>query len=151
MPDSDHREAFWERVPLSAMTRREWESLCDGCGRCCLLKFQTCHDDPVTYTNVACRMLDTETCRCRNYPARRRIVPDCVRLNMARLEEAASWLPTSCAYRRLYEGKPLPDWHPLLTGDPDSVKAAGISMSGRAVPETEIDMDMLESYAIETA
>ena len=143
------RERFWERFPLEELGAEEWEALCDGCGRCCLLKFQDSDHGPVTYTNVSCRILDTDTCRCRNYPARRRIVPDCVRLDPNRLVEAASWLPRSCAYRRLYEGKSLPDWHPLISGDPESVVRAGISMIGKTVPETEIDMDDLEDYAIE--
>ena len=150
MSSSRKRERFWERFPIAELTGEEWESLCDGCGRCCLLKFQDSDDGPVTYTNVSCRILDSGNCRCRNYPARSQIVPDCVRLDASRLAEAAGWLPRSCAYRRLHEGKRLPDWHPLITGDPSTVEAAGISMIGKTICETEIDMDDLEQYAMET-
>jgi uncharacterized cysteine cluster protein YcgN (CxxCxxCC family) len=127
---------FWRTKTLAEMTAAEWESLCDGCGRCCLHKLR--HDDSgaLSYTNVACRLLDLHTCRCGNYPRRRRIVPDCVRLTPDSLHEI-DWLPPTCAYRRLAEGKDLAWWHPLVSGDPDTVHAAGISVRGRAVSERQ--------------
>jgi len=126
---------FWKRKTLSAMTRGEWESLCDGCGRCCLHKLRD-DDGALSFTNVACRLLDTESCRCSDYAHRQRQVPDCVRLTPQALREI-DWLPPSCAYRRLAEGRDLPEWHPLITGDPESVHRAGASVAGRAVRETE--------------
>jgi uncharacterized protein len=128
--------AFWREKSLADMSRVEWESLCDGCGRCCLHKLR--HDDTnaLSYTNVACRLLNLETCQCSNYTKRRRFVPDCVRLTPEALQEI-DWLPKSCAYRRLAEGRDLAWWHPLVSGDPDTVHKAGISVRGRAVSETE--------------
>ena len=126
---------FWETKTLEAMSRAEWESLCDGCGRCCLHKLR--HDDgSLSFTTVACRLLDTESCRCSDYVHRRRRVPDCVALSPAALERI-DWLPPSCAYRRLAEGRGLAWWHPLVSGDPDSVHRAGVSVRGRVVGERE--------------
>ncbi len=116
------------------MTRTEWESLCDGCGRCCLHKLRFELDESLAWTNVACRLLNHDTCQCSNYANRRRQVPDCVRLTPAEVE-TIDWLPPSCAYRRIHEGKPLAWWHPLVSGDPETVHTAGISVRGRAVDE----------------
>ncbi len=124
---------FWKEKRLDQMTKREWESLCDGCGKCCLHKLE--HEDgEITYTNVACRLLDLKTCRCTNYAKRSRIVPDCVGLTSANIE-TLNWMPSTCAYRLLAEGKDLPWWHPLVSGDPDTVHDARMSVLGRAVPE----------------
>jgi uncharacterized cysteine cluster protein YcgN (CxxCxxCC family) len=127
-------EPFWKRKRLGEMTRAEWESLCDGCGRCCLHKLRHDGDGELSFTNVACRLLDLETCRCGDYSQRSRRVPDCVRLTPQSLREI-DWLPPSCAYRRLAEGKDLAWWHPLVSGDPETVHTAGISVRGRAVSE----------------
>lgn len=127
---------FWTRKTLADMTDAEWESLCDGCGRCCLHKLRDEESGALAFTNVACRLLDLATCRCSDYAHRRRRVPDCVQLTPAALK-AIDWLPPSCAYRRLAEGKDLPDWHPLRTGDPGSVHRAGASVRGRAMSERE--------------
>ena len=127
---------FWEQKTLAEMTRAEWESLCDGCGRCCLHKLQDEKTGEIGWTNVACRLLDGATCRCRKYETRRRTIPDCVQLTPASLDEI-DWLPPSCAYRRLKEGKGLCAWHPLVSGDPDSVHRAGVSVRGRTVSERE--------------
>lgn len=124
---------FWETTPLAAMSREQWESLCDRCGRCCLHKLRE-DDGTILFTNVGCRLLDAETANCSDYARRARRVPDCVRLTPASLAEI-DWLPPTCAYRLLGEGKGLPDWHPLVSGDPDSVRAAGVSVHGRVVNE----------------
>ena len=127
---------FWRTKSLAEMTDAEWESLCDGCGRCCLHKLRDETTGALAFTNVACRLLDTKTCRCTDYAHRRRRVRDCVRLTPDSLA-AIDWLPPSCAYRRLAEGLDLPAWHPLLTGDPASVHRAGASVSGRVVSEAK--------------
>ena len=125
---------FWQAKPLSDMSRAEWESLCDGCGRCCLHKLR--HDDTneISHTNVACRLLDLHSCQCSNYGQRQRYVPDCVSLTPTALAQI-DWLPPSCAYRRLAEGHDLAWWHPLVSGSADTVHEAGISVRGRAVGE----------------
>jgi uncharacterized cysteine cluster protein YcgN (CxxCxxCC family) len=127
---------FWRTKTLQDMTRAEWESLCDGCGRCCLHKLRDDDTGALWWTNVACRLLDGETCRCSNYQQRRRHVPDCVKLTPAKLSDI-DWLPPSCAYRRLAQGLDLAWWHPLVSGDPDTVHAAGISVRGRVIDERQ--------------
>jgi uncharacterized cysteine cluster protein YcgN (CxxCxxCC family) len=117
------------------MTGEEWESLCDGCGKCCLHKLEDEEDGRILYTNVACRLLDLGSGRCSRYAERRRFVPDCIALSADNLEEL-TWLPSTCAYRLLAEGKTLPWWHPLVSGDPETVHRAGISVRGRVVAET---------------
>jgi uncharacterized cysteine cluster protein YcgN (CxxCxxCC family) len=128
-PDADR---FWETVPLAAMTPEQWESLCDGCGKCCLEKFEEEETGDIIYSRVACALLDLDTCRCSDYSNRAQRMPDCVTLVPAVLK-TSKWLPESCAYRLLAEGKPIPSWHPLITGDPDSVLQAGQSLYGRAI------------------
>jgi uncharacterized cysteine cluster protein YcgN (CxxCxxCC family) len=125
---------FWKTKRLSDMSRAEWESLCDGCGRCCLHKLRYDQGGGLAYTNVACRLLDLHSCACGDYANRRARVPDCVHLTPAALRDI-DWLPPSCAYRRLAEGKDLAWWHPLVSGDPQTVHSAGISVRGRVVGE----------------
>lgn len=127
---------FWKRKTLTEMTPDEWESLCDGCARCCLAKLEDMDTGEIAYTNVACRLLDLGTCRCSNYAERAKLVFDCVALDA---DKAATlkWLPSTCAYRRLAEGKDLAAWHPLVSGDPESVHRAGVSVRGRAIPEKD--------------
>ncbi len=132
---------FWQVKPLNAMTPAEWESLCDGCGRCCAIKLEDEETGELFYTDIACRLFDDRTCRCGNYALRAKLVAGCVVLTPKTLPEIAHWMPTTCAYRLLHEGKPLYDWHPLVSGDPESVHAAGISLRGRVVPEYEVDED----------
>ena len=131
------KQPFWRRKPLARMTTEEWESLCDGCAKCCLIKLEDEDTGQVDYTDIACRLLDLGTCRCTDYRARARLVPDCIVLTAktARFD----WLPTTCAYRLIAEGKDLAWWHPLVSGDPETVHRAGISVRGRAVAETRGD------------
>ena len=116
------------------MSRAEWESLCDGCGRCCLNKLEDLDTGAIEYTNVACKLLDGSTCRCTNYAKRHRLVPDCVVLSPGNVD-GLKWLPPTCAYRLVAEGKDLYWWHPLVSGDPETVHVAGISVQGRTVSE----------------
>jgi uncharacterized cysteine cluster protein YcgN (CxxCxxCC family) len=127
---------FWKTKRLDEMSRAEWESLCDGCGRCCLHKLRDEDTEALYWTNVACRLLDSHTCQCSDYAQRRRKVPDCVQLSPDSLAEI-DWLPPSCAYRRLNEGRDLASWHPLVSGDPNSVHKAGMSVQGRSVDERQ--------------
>ncbi len=128
--------AFWDEKSLEAMTEAEWESLCDGCGRCCLHKLRDEDTDALMFTNVACRLLDGHSCQCRDYAHRRRIVHDCLRLTPDLVREI-DWLPHSCAYRALAEGRTLAWWHPLVSGRAETVHEAGVSVRGRVVPEDE--------------
>jgi uncharacterized protein len=121
---------FWRRKGLAEMTRSEWESLCDGCGRCCLIKLEDEDAGDIHFTDIACRLFDSGTCRCSDYAHRAQRVKDCVRLTPRRVA-AIPWLPPTCAYRLIAEGKDLFAWHPLVSGNPASVHAAGISARGK--------------------
>lgn len=143
------RDRFWERLKLDELNEAEWEELCDGCGRCCLLKFEREGSTQVHHTSVACRLLDPVACRCKHYEARTRIVSDCIVLSPETIHETAAWLPRTCAYRLRHEGRPLFDWHHLVSGDRDDVHKAGISMRHRVVSETEINTDDIEKFVIE--
>ena len=129
---------FWETKSLDEMTAREWESLCDGCGLCCLIRLEDEDTGEITPTRVACTLFDDQTCRCSNYARRRLYVTDCIKLTPHNIDQLP-WMPLSCAYRRLHEGKPLPAWHPLITGDPESVHLAGVSVRGQTTSEDVLD------------
>ena len=117
---------FWETTPLARMSGKEWEALCDGCGKCCLNKLEDEETGEVALTRVACRLFDDSTCRCANYAQRKRHVPECIVLTPATMADVAYFMPETCAYRLLHEGRPLFWWHPLISGDPESVHKAGI-------------------------
>lgn len=129
---------FWKNKPLNAMSHTEWEALCDGCAKCCLHRLEDEDTQEIYFTNVHCRLLDTTNGRCTDYPNRSTRVPDCVTITLQALENPY-WLPKTCAYRLLAEGKPLYDWHPLVSGNPDSVVAAGQRMCGHTICEDEAD------------
>jgi uncharacterized cysteine cluster protein YcgN (CxxCxxCC family) len=139
---------FWKSKTLEQMTTEEWEALCDGCGRCCLQKLEDRKTGKVQYTWVACYLFDTEACCCTNYAERIHLVKSCTVLTPSRVR-AYRWLPKTCAYRLIAEGKTLPPWHPLITGDKNSVHTAGISMKGRVIPETNVHPDDVAYYAME--
>ncbi|OSP54161.1 YcgN family cysteine cluster protein [Pseudoruegeria sp. SK021] len=146
----DHlRPRFWDSVPLTSMTPREWEALCDGCGKCCLNKLEDADTGEVAFTRVACRLLDDQTCRCAHYETRKQFVPECVVLTPKTLPSIAYWLPRTCAYRLLHEGAPLFDWHPLISGTAQSVHDADESVQGWTIPEYEVDEDDWEDHIIE--
>lgn len=138
---------FWERKSLAEMDDREWEALCDGCARCCLHKLEDAETGEVAYTGVRCRHLLEAECRCSDYPNRSVLMPNCISL---RREDIASlhWLPATCAYRLLAEDKPLADWHPLVSGRPDSVHEAGISIRGRAISDEFVHPDGYDEHII---
>lgn len=139
---------FWRRKAMSEMTRAEWESLCDGCGRCCLNKLIDEDTNATVFTDVSCKLLDCQSCRCSDYAHRQAKVKDCVRLtprNVRRLK----WLPPTCAYRLVAEGKDLAWWHPLVSGDPQTVHTAGVSVQGRvAASEADVPDEKLEEYIV---
>ena len=142
----DSSRPFWERKTLAEMDAAEWESLCDGCARCCAIKLEDVASGEVVTTGVVCGLLDLDTCRCTHYPDRHRLVPDCVRLDPDAVARFG-WLPTSCAYRRLAEGRGLAWWHPLVSGDPDTVVDAGISVRGNVLSEREVHPDDIVEHA----
>ncbi|MGX7894474.1 YcgN family cysteine cluster protein [Tsuneonella sp. HG222] len=139
------RTRFWE-LPLAELARDEWEALCDGCGKCCLHKLEDEDTGEIAETNVACKLLDTETARCSDYRHRKAFVPDCLRLTL-KLVGTVPWLPETCAYRRRHEDRPLPSWHHLLTGNRAAMIAAGACVAGRVI--SEVDAGPLEHHVVE--
>nr|WP_314558106.1 YcgN family cysteine cluster protein [uncultured Pseudomonas sp.] len=140
-------QPFWKRKTLDQLDAQEWESLCDGCGLCCLQKLEDEDDGAVYYTRIACKLLDLKTCQCSRYAERTRFVPDCIQLTPAQADQFA-WLPPTCGYRLVAEGKDLPEWHPLICDDREAVHKAGISQSGRMLSETQVVEDDWEDYLI---
>ncbi len=141
-----HITDFWRHIPLAEMSKEQWESLCDGCGRCCLHKLRDEDTDEIAHTNVACRLLDTQTCLCTDYEKRHRKVPDCVTLTPKLLADI-DWLPPSCSYQLVKNGYDLPDWHPLRSGGRDGVHKSGASASQRCISERRAGL--LEDHIVE--
>lgn len=141
------QQVFWIQKSLQEMSQEEFEAVCDGCGKCCLHKLEDEESGDVFYTKVACRFLDHTSCRCQSYETRQQKVPDCVVMTPATVAETY-WLPETCAYRLLDQGLPLFDWHPLVSGDPESVHKAGMSVANKVVAEEAVDLDDLEDYVI---
>jgi len=138
---------WWERIPLTEMTRRQWESLCDGCAKCCLQKIED-EAGTVYYTELACDLLETDSCRCTDYINRHERVPGCVWLRPEDLNDFY-WLPTSCAYRLLASGQPLPDWHPLVCGDPRRIHEQGRSVAGRVMRCSRVDEAQWDAHVVD--
>lgn len=139
---------FWKTKRPGEMSAREWESLCDGCARCCLIKLEDEDTGEIAYTRIACRLLDARTCRCSDYTDRAARVSGCIVLTPESLPRTAPWLPATCAYRLLWEGKDLEWWHPLVSGDPETVHEAGISVRGRTVCETDVPEEEEEEHVV---
>lgn len=144
----DHEDVpFWRRKTLEQLTKEEWESLCDGCGRCCLLKLEDEDTAEVHLTRLACRLLDRESCRCSDYANRHTRVHDCLAIDPESLK-TLEWLPQTCGYRLVGEGRDLEWWHPLVSGDPETVHAAGISVRGWSMSEEKVKPDDLYRYIV---
>ena len=142
----EDKRPFWETKSLSRMNTSEWEALCDGCGRCCLNKVEYADTKEIYYTDVACKQLNLKSCKCKDYPNRKKIVPDCIQLSPRNIKKL-KYMPETCAYRLLATGGKLPDWHPLISKDPQSVHKAGISVRNKVVSEIKIK-DELEDHLI---
>ena len=138
---------WWNQKPLAELDARQWEALCDGCARCCLHKLEDEDDGEVFYTRVRCRYLDEQTCRCSDYPNRSVLVENCIRLDASSVG-ALEWLPVTCAYRMRAQGLPLAAWHPLVSGDPDSVHRAGISIRGRCISDEFVHPDGYDEHIV---
>ena len=139
---------FWRHKTLQQMTPQEWESLCDGCGKCCLVKLEDFDTAEIYHTDVACKLLDINSCRCSDYKHRQQQVDDCVRLDVQTIN-SIQWLPESCSYKLIAQGKPLPDWHHLLSGSRDTVHQVAASVKQFAVSELEVDEDDIEDHIIQ--
>ncbi|KQR77355.1 hypothetical protein ASG25_03455 [Rhizobium sp. Leaf384] len=136
---------FWKTKTLETMNGAEWESLCDGCGLCCLNKLEDWDTGEIAWTSIRCTLLDGDTCRCRDYPNRQATVPDCIQLTPQQVRELP-WLPPTCGYRLVRDGEDLYWWHPLVSGDPETVHIAGISARGRTISEDDVDIDDFEDF-----
>ena len=148
MKSSASESPYWEQKTLQDMSHEEWENLCDGCARCCLHKVEDADSRAIYYTRIACRLLDLETCRCQDYDHRRERVPDCLSITTT-IVDKIHWLPESCAYRSLVEGRGLAWWHPLVSGDGRTVKQAGISICGKALTETAAALSEIEDWIVD--
>ena len=139
---------FWEEKTLEEMSEQEWEALCDGCGRCCLIKLEDDDTGEIYNSDVRCALLDANSCQCTDYKNRKEKVPDCIKLSLKNVQEIA-WIPVTCAYRRLAEGRGLAWWHPLISGDPETVVQVGVSVRGRTVDENSVQSGEWESHCVD--
>ncbi|WP_395944573.1 YcgN family cysteine cluster protein [Brevundimonas sp.] len=128
---------YWETKTLAEMSPAEWEGLCDSCGLCCVIRFEDEDTGEVIPTRVHCKLFDSQACSCSDYVNRKQHVPDCIKLTPQNIE-ALEWMPKSCAYRRLHEGRPLANWHPLVSGNPETVHTAGVSVRGQTISELDL-------------
>jgi len=140
-------QPWWQTKSLADMSDDEWESLCDGCAKCCLVKLEDVDTEEIYYTNVSCQLLDTESCRCSDYAGRHRIVDDCIKLDRSNVNKL-QWLPKSCSYRLVAEGQPLPEWHYLRTGSRQTLHSYGASLRGKVVSERDVRDDDIEDHII---
>jgi len=145
----ENNAPFWQQKTLFEMSSDEWESICDGCAKCCLSQLQDEETEQLVFTDVACNLLDDQTCRCTDYPNRSTRVPSCVTMNKDNVEEAAEFAPPSCAYRLLLEGEDLPKWHHLNSGDDQTVHQQGQSVRHRVRFEREINADDIQDYIVD--
>ena len=143
---SESKLCFWKTGSLATLNRTQWEALCDGCAKCCLHRLEDTKTREIHFTNVCCRYLDLDSCRCGDYANRSTNVPDCVSVSLEILKDPY-WLPTTCAYRLLAEGRDLPWWHPLVSGDPETVAQSGNSVRGKAI--SELEADDLEQHMVD--
>ena len=140
-------DKFWQTKSLKQLDSREWEALCDGCAKCCLVKLEEYDSGEIFHTNVTCELLDIETCKCSNYEGRHSVVNDCINLNQDNIH-TLGWLPKSCSYRLIADGKGLPDWHYLVSGSSQTVHSYGASLQGWVVPELDVSDDDIEDHII---
>jgi len=140
---------YWETKSLFEMTREEWESICDGCAKCCLTQLQDEETEQLVFTNIACDLLNDDTCLCTDYDNRSQTVPSCVTMDAGNVEQAAEFAPPTCAYRLLIQGEKLPSWHHLNSGDKDSVHRLNKSVKGRVVFQRDVDEDSYEEHVVE--
>lgn len=140
-------QPWWQTKSLAQMNDSEWESLCDGCAKCCLVKLEDADTEEIYYTNVSCQLLDTESCRCSNYAGRHEIVDDCIKLDRSNVNKL-EWLPQSCSYRLIAAGQSLPDWHHLRTGDREAMHSYGASLRGKVTSELDVHDDDIEDHII---
>lgn len=141
-------DSYWRHLSLREMSKKQWEDLCDGCGKCCLIKLEDEENMVTEFTNIACQLLDEKTCRCKNYSKRHQIVRDCIKLTPKKVE-ALSWLPNTCSYRLIHEGKDLPSWHHLKTGNYQSIHKADASVKNKIVSELDVNEDCWEDFIVD--
>jgi len=144
----DNTDRFWTSKPLTELSESEWESLCDGCGKCCLHKLQDEETDDLLFTTICCEYLDTQACACTVYESRTSHVPDCLNLNAEMLKDVSEWLPPTCAYRILFEGGELPSWHHLVSGDTQVIHLQHMSVKDKVISETLVDESDWHEYLI---
>ena len=140
-------QPWWQTKSLDQMDDAQWEALCDGCAKCCLVKLEDADTEEIYYTNVSCQLLDTESCRCSDYEGRHKIVDDCIKLDRSNVNKL-EWLPQSCSYRLIAAGQSLPDWHHVRTGDREAMHSYGASLRGKVTSELEVHDDDIEDHII---